>query len=540
MALAGRTAACWALGALNEIDGFLHDAGSVPDGGGARIWLGFHHPEVSLSALGLAVTLLGRAARSAQLDRSRIDAALKSLWRLCRDHHPDYQARILMQGARARDIPTFPFTTRGTFRQYGWGSRSRVFVETTSNADGHLGSLIEHSKAYSKMMFAELGMSTPAYRLATKADELPEAIKAVGWPCVVKPISRGGGLGVTAGIRTIAEAETAFALAKRFGDEPIMIEAFIQGDDHRLMVIDGRLFAAIRREPSAVTGDGRSTVAQLIAGLNRGRSRSKLRSRYLRPTEVDSVVEQHLRQLGVSIDTVLETGRRIRLRSNANLSTGGLCFDATGEVHPDIRRMVEMTARAMGLATAGFDFITTDISKSCRECGALIEVNISPGADAMIAAGMEPASVASAILGGTPARIPIRLLVTPEAELPHLLDQLRSMPFAAGFGWVCGWDAAVGGMPLRVTSPGPWRAVETLLRHGSVQHACLVCPIEAIVRLGMPVDKVESVVLYRCDRRPLPAAWMKVLADHSGNLGTCSSWADTRLAEFATTGLPPG
>lgn len=542
MAQVGRTAARWALAALNETDGFLHDAGAEPVGAEARVWLGFHRPEISLAALKLAVAVLSEAARCRQLDRNRADSALQSLWRRCRHHHPDYQARVLMQAARARDIPVLPFLMRSTFWQYGWGCRSRVFVETCSNADGHLSDMLQGSKVLSKMVFAELGIPTPAHRLVTRMGELPAAIEAVGWPCVIKPISKGGGKGVTAGIRTLASAETAFAVARRYSDnEAIMVEAFVSGGDYRLMVIEGRFFAAVRREPASVIGDGDRTVGQLIAALNSGRSRNKLKSRYLVPITVDDVITQHMKHQGVNVDTVLEAGRRMTLRGNANRATGGVCIDATSEVHPHTKQMSEMIARAIGLATTGIDFVTTDIGKPWHECGAVIEVNLSPGVSALIAAGLAPVSVASAILGAKPARIPVRLVIAPSSELPQLLHHLRSMPSSEGFGWVCDGEAAISGMRLRIARSRPWREVEMLFLHTSLRRACLICSVEAIVRYGMPVDKVDSTALYRCGSTPFHhPAWMKVVVDHGGTISMCSDLTELRLADFATATLASG
>lgn len=531
MARVGRTAARWALAALNETDGFLHDAGAVPVAGEARIWLGFHHPDVSLLALRTALTLLAEAAHSRQIDRGRADTALESIWQLCRHHHPDDDARILMRGARALDIPILQFISGNRFWQYGWGCRSRVFMRTSSNADGHLGGLLARSKIRSKTAFTGLGLPTPDYRTVTKVEDLGDAIEAVKCPCVVKPVSAIGGRGVTVGVRTLSEAEAAFAIARRYGE--VMVEAFVPGDDYRLMVIEGQFFRAVRRQPSSVTGDGASTIAELIAALNTVRSRNEVKSRYIRLIVVDDVVEQHLERQGVSVDTVLAPGRRIVLRGNANRQTGGVCFDVTGEVHPHTRQMVETASRTIGLATAGFDFVTPDIGKPWHECGALLEVNTTPSAGLLIAGGLQAVAVASAILGSTPARVPVRLVVAPRSELPHLLDHLRGMPPAEGFGWACDGAAAIAGMPLRLTASGPWQAVTTLLHHNSLRQACVVCPAEAIVRNGMPVDKVESTTLYRCDTTLLPAAWMKVVTDHSGTVGTCSDWTDLRLADFS-------
>ena len=68
-----QTAAQWALASLNEVQGFLHDAGAMPVPGGARLWLGFHHQNVSLSALKLALDVLIQAALSKDFDRNKVD-----------------------------------------------------------------------------------------------------------------------------------------------------------------------------------------------------------------------------------------------------------------------------------------------------------------------------------------------------------------------------------------------------------------------------------------------------------------------------------
>lgn len=117
-----------------------------------------------------------------------------------------------------------------------------------------------------------------------------------------------------------------------------MGERFIPGDDYRLMVIDGKLFAAIRRVPSTVTGNG-MTIVQLLGALNRSRSLNMMKSGYLRPIDSDQVLEQQLERQGVGLDTVLDFGRQIKLRSNANLPTGGICIDDTERVHPHVKHM---------------------------------------------------------------------------------------------------------------------------------------------------------------------------------------------------------
>jgi len=513
----------WALGALNEVRGFLHDAGAKATAEGARLWLGFHHPRVSLSALEMALKILLDAGQSHTYNRQSIDAGLTSLWQLCRRHHPDFQARILMQAARVQNIPFLPFISGTKYWQYGWGNRSRIFFESMSNADSHLGYQLQHSKLLGKTLFTSLGFPTPEYQLVNNVNELAKTAEIIGWPCVVKPLFCGCGNGVTASIKSISALEAAFAYARRYTNDAVMVEKFIPGEDHRLMIIDGKLTAAIRREPSTITGNGKSAIAQLIEAINRSRSENLLKSNYLSPIEFDDILKRHLEQQCVTLDTRLASGRRITLRSISNLCMGGVCFDVTDRVHPHIKQMAEIIAKTMGLAVVGLDFVTTDIEQSWQNAGALIEANAIPGLGVLIASGQDPLLIASAILGPIPARIPLRIVITKPSGLEHAKLWLKSQTGTEGFGWTCDGEAAIDCMPLRIAQHGPWSAVYALLINKLVQQVCVVCTIEEIVRHGLPVDKVNHVALC-CNESELPDEWLQVLIDHSDAMDKFSNW----------------
>lgn len=529
--LVAQTVAQWALGALNEVRGFLHDAGGEATSKGARLWVGFHHPRVTFSALELALRFLKQAAESGSFDRHDADAGLRSLWQQCYRHHPDYQARILMEAAYVQDIPVMPFISGTRYWQFGWGSRSRLFLESMSNADGQLGYLFQRSKIVGKVVFASLGFPTPVYLLVNQASELPKAAEKIGWPCVVKPLFSGGGKGVTADIRSMNELEAAFAFARLYTKDNVMVERFVPGDDHRLMVIGGRFFASIRREPSSVTGDGSSPISCLLEAVNRFRTENILKSRYLRPINSDEILERHLEQQGVSIDTVLESGRRITLRSNSNLSTGGICIDVTDRTHPHVRKMAETVAKTMGLATVGIDYMTTDIEKSWMEDGALIEANTTPGLDAMIAAGQDPVMVASAVLGAEPGTVPVWLAVVRHVELELAEKYLKSQNWSGGYGWSCNGLAAIDDMPLCILPSRPWPGVQALLRHKVLNHLFVVCTAEDIVRHGMPVEKVMRLSLC-CEEAVLMDEWLQVLIRHSDAQDRYSCWNEFAIQEF--------
>jgi cyanophycin synthetase len=510
------TAAFWALAALNEVRGFLHDAGAVHLKQGVRAWLGFHHASLTHQALELALQTLAGAAREEPDWQDKAQASLARLWTICRGRHPDYQARILMQGALALDVPVLPFLPTTKHWQYGWGKRSRHLVESSSDQDGVLGGRLSGSKVASKAVFDAHGLPSPSHRLVEQPAQLLAAAEAVGWPCVLKPVEGGGGKGVTANIRTPEQLQAAFEHARSFKPGPFMVETFVPGDDHRLMVIDGKLHAAIRREPSFVTGDGLAAIAQLVGRINASRSTNMVVSRYLRPIALDQVLQQHLASQGMSLATVLAPGQRVSLRSNANLSTGGICTDVTERVHPQVRLMAEMAASAFGLACTGVDYICTDISLAPAACGGqLIEINTCPSLDVMIAAGADPVAVASAVLGPVPGRIASMLVVLPHEALAAARDLLSSMPWPGHAGLACSDWAVVAGLPLVGAKSQAWAAVQQMLRHARLQAFIVGCSDRELMSMGMPVDRVDRVVTI--DVR-LPNEWLKTLERYAGRV----------------------
>jgi cyanophycin synthetase len=284
--LLGQAVTQWALAALNEVRGFVQHAGAVRVGQALHLWLGFHRAELSRAALQLALTSLTRHINR-HPDPEPIGALLEKLWLACRQHHPDFQARILMVAAQADGIPFFRFLEESRQWQFGWGwgARSTVFFETATNADGALGWQWERNKVISKDLMRSIGLPVPSHVLVREESELPAVAAQVGLPCVVKPLDGGGGKGVTANIRDTDSLRLAFRQARLFSSGPLLVEQHLQGLDYRLMVVDGRLVAAIRREASFVVGNGQTTVGELIAHLNASRSENLVRSRYLKPIE---------------------------------------------------------------------------------------------------------------------------------------------------------------------------------------------------------------------------------------------------------------
>lgn len=78
----------------------------------------------------------------------------------------------------------------------------------------------------------ELGLPTSPYRFASEVEEYLEAVKAIGLPCVVKPIMSSSGKGQST-VRTEADIEPAWRYAQeggRAGKGKVIVEGFVEFD----------------------------------------------------------------------------------------------------------------------------------------------------------------------------------------------------------------------------------------------------------------------------------------------------------------------
>ena len=174
--------------------------------------------------------------------------------------------------------------------------------------------------------------------------------------------------------------EVAGFLAAREHSRSVIVETFVTGDDHRLLVVNGELVAATRRTPGHVVGDGTHTVAELVERVNLDPRRGVGHEKVLTRLELDAQAQMMLERVDYTRDTVPKADEVVYLRSTANLSTGGTATDVTDIIHPDNRDMAVRAIKAIGLDVGGVDFISDNIAESYQtHGGGICEVNAAPG-----------------------------------------------------------------------------------------------------------------------------------------------------------------
>lgn len=286
----------------------------------------------------------------------------------------------LARAALAREIPAYRLAVPGQFVQLGQGARGRRIMETLSDCTSSIGNMLSRDKLMTNLLLHRQGIPTPGTMLVSSTNEALAIARRRGFPLVVKPNSAAKGKGVTVEIASEEQLRVAFtkAAAHQGG---VIIERHLTGDDHRLLVVGGRLIAAAKRQPAMVVGDGKKNVRQLLTELNDDPRRGLFPfERLLEKVVFDEEAMERLAAAGLSFDSIPADGQAVSLRGAANISRGGTSVDVTELVHSDNRAMIERAARIIGLEVVGIDFLTPNISRSWKEipCGVL-EVNTPPG-----------------------------------------------------------------------------------------------------------------------------------------------------------------
>ena len=419
----------------------------------------------------------------------------------------------LVASAKERDIPWLRLNEYSLV-QLGHGRYQRRIQATVTSETRQIAVEIASDKDETNRILSDLGLPVPAQRLVYGVEQAVHAAEKIGYPVVVKPLNANHGRGVSINLEQPDQVRAAFEQALVHG-RSVLVESFIQGFDHRMLVVDGSLVAVAKRVPGHVVGDGRSTVEELVEELNRDPRRGIGHEKVLTRIEFDRQADRLLSLAGLTRESVPEEGQAVYLRSTGNLSTGGTAVDVTDVVHPDNREMAVRAARAIGLDVAGVDFLTPDIARSHKEVGgAICEVNAAPGFRMHVApAEGAPRDVAEPVMtmlfpAGSPARIPISAITGTNGKTTTARMLAHIMKLKGHTVGLTTTDGVYidGRLSLAGDMTGPM-ATQMVLRDPTIDMAVLEMARGGLLRAGMGCQ--------RCD----VGACLNVQADHLGLRG---------------------
>ncbi|MEK9803268.1 MAG: ATP-grasp domain-containing protein, partial [Curvibacter sp.] len=305
-----------------------------------------------------------------------VAATVARLRELSDRHYLGPSTAHIVEAATDRRIPHIRLND-GNLVQLGYGARQRRIWTAETDQTSAIAESIASDKQMTKELLASAGVPVPEGEEVDGPEQAWRVAQDIGLPVTVKPTDANHGRGVFTDLRTREDIEKAWHAADAEGSG-VLVEKFIEGDAHRLLVVGRRVVAATKGKMQTVTGDGHATILQLIdAQINSDPRCGEEEEFPLEPLILDKepISQLELARQGYTGASVPPAGQVVLIRRH-----GDLAYDVTDLVHPQVAAAAALAARVVGLDIAGIDLVTPDIARPLTEQGgAIIEVNAGPG-----------------------------------------------------------------------------------------------------------------------------------------------------------------
>jgi cyanophycin synthetase len=401
----------------------------------------------------------------------------------------------IVDAATDRGIPSIRLT-EGNLVQLGYGaSQHRIWTAETDQTSA-IAESISRDKDLTKTLLQACGVPVPEGRIVSDAADAWDAAEDIGLPVVVKPTDGNHGRGVSTELMTREEVEAAFVLADAEGSE-VIVERFVRGNEHRLLVVGGKLVAAARGEVVYLMADGVSSIRKLIdEQINSDPRRGEAEEFPLDVINADTTpaVQFELARQGFTADSVPVSGTQVLIQRNGNVAC-----DVTDLVHPDVAATVALAARIVGLDIAGIDLMAEDISKPLAGQGAaIVEINAGPGLLMHLKpASGEPRPVGRAIVDSLFAqedsgRIPVVGITGSRGKTQVARIVARLLKLAGKYvGLACSEGLYFDRRLVDKRNCATWGSAQKVLLNRSVEAAVIENSFATILSEGLGYDRCQ-------------------------------------------------
>ena len=454
------------------------------------------HEVVSRSALETARDLILAAIEGRAFD---VDAEINRLKQMVDSLCIGPSTASIVDAASDRGIPSIRLND-GNLVQLGHGAQQRRIWTAETDRTSAIAEGISKDKDLTKQLLSMCGVPVPEGQIVDSPATAWDAAQDIGLPVCVKPTDGNHARGVSLELSKQEDIAAAYDIALAEGSE-VIVERFILGEEHRLLVVGDQVAAANKGETASVVGDGVHTVAELIElQINSDPRRGEEEDFPLDTIRLDehttSVLE--LKRQGLTADSVPEKDRAVLI-----MRTGNMALDVTDEVHPDVAALAVLAARVVGLDIAGVDLVAQDISQPlAAQGGAIVEVNAGPGLLMHLKpASGKPRPVGQAIANhlfkpAETGRIPVVGFMgdgdtTRPAKLVSWLLHLKGLYT----GLACADGLYMNQRQLHTQNGMDWDNAQRLLINRSVQAAVFESDARHLLAEGLPYDRCQVGVV---------------------------------------------
>ena len=456
----------------------------------------FECEELGLRALDHAFQLLMHAIEGKDFDVRSAVVELKEIYGRV---GLGMSSKALMREAEKRGIPVLRLG-EGSLLQLGFASKQRRVWAGETDATSAIGAEVAKDKQLTRMLLKTCGYPVAEGVVVKDASEAWAQVLEFGGKATIKPRDGNHGRGVFPAVSTEKEAKIAFDVALSEGSA-VMVEQFIEGEEHRVLVVGDKVVSVCRGEHLYVVGDGVQSVRSLIeTQINTDPRRSEDENTPLNKVTEDSEMRLELKRQGLTLDSVPEAGRKVLISRHGNLAD-----DVTKDMHPETARICVEAVKVVGLDIAGVDIVCKDIATPLEEQGgAIVEINSSPGLHChLLPRNGERQPVEDAILShlfpnGDNGRVPIVFVMGDgRTDLASwlIMNALAEDGFKVGLSFKGG--VVIDGKFVSRQRSDNFDGCRRLLLNPSLDACVMEVSLQSLLNEGLGFDKCKVAVLLK-------------------------------------------
>jgi cyanophycin synthetase len=142
-----------------------------------------------------------------------------------------------------------------------------------------------------------------------------------------------------------------------------VVEKFIEGDVHRVTLVNGHVVASCLREPPNVVGNGIHTIKELIEIKNKNPLRGEPRQKNFTLHKIHASARTHslLSSQNLTLESIPPRDKKVYLNDKVILACGADVHDTTDLIHPENNLLFKKVYALCNAPLIGIDFITKDI-----------------------------------------------------------------------------------------------------------------------------------------------------------------------------------
>ncbi|WAM31266.1 hypothetical protein [Caldicellulosiruptor naganoensis] len=222
----------------------------------------------------------------------------------------------------------------------GEGKWAKVFSGLLSDQDFARLNL-SFDRELQKRILLTNGFPTPSFSIVFTQSELVQAIKELGFPLSIKGANKNSPNFVN--IRTNQQAIEAFNAVKNV-ESRVIVERFVLGNAYKILVVNGKMLAAVKRTSPYIIGDGKKKIFELLSESERQNKQ----------------IQKNILKQGFNLDSILPRGMKVYLKEATNFKNGCIVEDVTEKVAYPNQQLFCNAVEKFGYQFAVLDFVTEE------------------------------------------------------------------------------------------------------------------------------------------------------------------------------------